>query len=52
LPRNLWSGEMLRAIGNWLPAAGVYQLADSILSSILRPVCQNYWFVAGPDQLP
>ena len=52
LPRNLWSGDMLRAIGNWLPAAGAYQLADSILSSILRPVCQNYWFVACPDQLP
>jgi SAM-dependent methyltransferase len=51
LPRNLWSSKMLRAIGNWSPAAGAYQLADSILLSILRPVCQNYWFVASPDHL-
>ena len=50
LPRNLWSGDLLRVIGNWRPAADAYQLTDVILSSILRPVCQNYWFVAGPDQ--
>jgi ubiquinone/menaquinone biosynthesis C-methylase UbiE len=49
LPRNLWSGRRLRVIGNWLPAADAYQLTDGILSSILRPVCQNYWFVASAD---
>ena len=52
LPRNLWSSEILRALGNWPPAAATYQLADRILSGILRPVCQNYWFVSRPDQLP
>lgn len=51
LPRNLWSRDLLRVIGNWRPAADAYQLTDSILSSILRPVCQNYWFVARPEHL-
>jgi SAM-dependent methyltransferase len=37
LPRNLWSGEMLRTIGNWVPAAGAYQFADSVLSRIFAP---------------
>lgn len=48
LPRNIWSTESLRKIGSWAPAVGAYAFTDSVLSFICPPLCQNYWFVAGP----
>ena len=49
LPRNIWSNRLLKAIGNWSPAARLYHLIDKALSMIFRPVCQSYYFVARPD---
>jgi ubiquinone/menaquinone biosynthesis C-methylase UbiE len=51
LPRNVWSGDSLKKIGSWPALVGTYGLADGILSTTFRCVCQNYWFVAGHNEL-
>jgi SAM-dependent methyltransferase len=52
LPRNVWSGDALRTLGNWHPAVRAYQLTDKFLATFLSKLCQSYWFVANAEQLP
>ncbi|HEY9860467.1 MAG TPA: class I SAM-dependent methyltransferase [Candidatus Obscuribacterales bacterium] len=45
LPRNFW-GNLPKSIGTSAAIAQGWHLADTTLSYIFSPFCQNYWFVA------
>nr|WP_290222015.1 class I SAM-dependent methyltransferase [Trichocoleus desertorum] len=45
LPRNFW-GNLPKSIRTSTAIAQGWNLADTTLSTIFSPFCQNYWFVA------
>jgi hypothetical protein len=46
LPRNIWWWGLPRGIGASSRMARGYDWVDGVLSVVLSPVCQNYFFVA------